>query len=86
MFIVLLFHASYLHATPQDLLLYGDQCAICRDKMKEATKLPCGHCFHLSCLHSWIHHRPFQATCPTCRSTIGSSPSLDNTSAEAAVT
>ncbi|KAG2187987.1 hypothetical protein INT44_000737 [Umbelopsis vinacea] len=78
--------SSYLHATSHDLLLYGDQCAICRDKMKEAIKLPCGHCFHLSCLHSWVHHRPFQATCPTCRSTIGPSPSLDNTSAEAAVT
>ncbi|CAO3668618.1 unnamed protein product [Umbelopsis vinacea] len=78
--------STYLQATQLDLRIYGDQCAICREVMKEATKLPCGHCFHLSCLHSWIHHRPSQATCPTCRNPIGTSPAFDNTSPEIAVT
>ncbi|KAM3580644.1 hypothetical protein VKS41_006712 [Umbelopsis sp. WA50703] len=78
--------STYLQASPADLQTYGDQCAICRETMKEATKLPCAHCFHLSCLHSWIHHRPSQATCPTCRTLIGPSVSSDNTSPEAAVT
>ncbi|KAG2173844.1 hypothetical protein INT43_005264 [Umbelopsis isabellina] len=78
--------STYLQASPADLQTYGDQCAICRETMKEATKLPCAHCFHLSCLHSWIHHRPSQATCPTCRTLIGPSVLSDNTSPEAAVT
>ena len=78
--------SRYLQASQRDLQTYGDQCAICRETMKEATKLPCGHCFHLSCLHSWIHHRTSQATCPSCRSPIGSSPASDDTSPEIAVT
>ncbi|CAM0136472.1 unnamed protein product [Umbelopsis sp. WA50703] len=40
--------STYLQASPADLQTYGDQCAICRETMKEATKLPCAHCFHLS--------------------------------------
>jgi len=78
--------STYLQATAHDLRVYGDHCAICRETMKEATRLPCGHCFHLSCLHSWIHHRSSQATCPTCRSPIGPSPTSDTTSPEIAVT
>lgn len=57
----------YVNASQEELANYNDDCAICRDRMKNAKKLPCGHLFHLHCLHSWIQHHVSRATCPTCR-------------------
>ncbi|KAI8997463.1 hypothetical protein BDB01DRAFT_831047 [Pilobolus umbonatus] len=70
----------YVNASPDELGQYNDDCAICRDKMKSAKKLPCGHLFHLHCLHSWIQHHVSRATCPTCRRPL--SPSYLDTSSK----
>lgn len=60
-------------ATEEDLI-HEDQCIICRLKMKvktvngvkkcDAKRLPCGHCYHLSCLQQWIRQ---QMKCPLCQ-------------------
>ncbi|CAG8539909.1 5877_t:CDS:2 [Paraglomus occultum] len=56
--------AQYPSASEQELDEYNDDCAICRDNMTQARKLPCRHMFHLSCLRSWLEHHE---SCPTCR-------------------
>lgn len=33
-------------ATPEELAVNNDDCAICWDSMQSARKLPCGHLFH----------------------------------------
>lgn len=33
-------------ATPEELAVNNDDCAICWDSMQAARKLPCGHLFH----------------------------------------
>ncbi|KAI9491986.1 hypothetical protein BDB00DRAFT_830653 [Zychaea mexicana] len=66
----------YADATPAELSVRNDDCAICREKMKTAKRLSCGHLFHLHCLHSWIQHHVSQPTCPTCRRPL--SPPLNN--------
>lgn len=38
---------SYANATEYELDTFDDDCAICRDPMKSAKKLSCGHLFHL---------------------------------------
>ena len=47
----------------------GEECAICKDDLLTAKKLPCGHRFHFSCLRLWLDqsatHQQF--TCPICR-------------------
>jgi hypothetical protein len=57
----------YVDASSEELSKLNDDCAICREKMKTAKKLACGHLFHLHCLHSWIQHHVSKPTCPTCR-------------------
>ncbi|ORZ09818.1 hypothetical protein BCR42DRAFT_334280 [Absidia repens] len=39
--------SQYVDATDQELDDYDDDCAICRDELKTAKKLSCGHLFHL---------------------------------------
>ncbi|KAL7065093.1 hypothetical protein AAHC03_05178 [Spirometra sp. Aus1] len=39
-------------------------CAICWDPLYTWRKLPCNHCFHETCLTSWMEQNP---SCPTCR-------------------
>ena len=69
--------AAFPDATSQQLIDFADDCAICRDTLSSAKRLPCGHIFHLSCLRSWFEqssHTP--CTCPTCRRPLeGLSPS-----------
>ncbi|KAJ8654247.1 hypothetical protein O0I10_010069 [Lichtheimia ornata] len=60
----------YVDATPTELMMRNDDCAICREKMKTAKKLACGHLFHVHCLHSWIQHHVSKPTCPTCRRSL----------------
>lgn len=44
-------------------------CVICMSDLQaqeeaNAVQLPCGHCFHQECIHSWLK---LKSTCPTCR-------------------
>lgn len=43
-------------------------CVVCMSDLaleaSDAVQLPCGHCFHHSCIESWLKLR---STCPTCR-------------------
>jgi hypothetical protein len=58
---------NFPNATGEELLAANDSCAICREPMTAAKKLPCGHMFHANCLLSWIEHR---SICPSCRREI----------------
>ncbi|KAG2209443.1 hypothetical protein INT47_008286 [Mucor saturninus] len=64
----------YVDASAEELSRHNDDCAICRERMKTAKKLACGHLFHLHCLHSWIQHHVSRPTCPTCRRYLSPSP------------
>lgn len=44
-------------------------CVICMSDLQaqdeaKGVRLPCGHCFHQDCIHSWLK---LKSTCPTCR-------------------
>ncbi|KAL3699715.1 hypothetical protein R1sor_017737 [Riccia sorocarpa] len=55
-------------ATQDELLAYEDDCAICKEPMARAKRLPCAHLFHLSCLRSWLDQGLADTySCPTCR-------------------
>ncbi|XP_073310084.1 E3 ubiquitin protein ligase RIN2-like [Primulina huaijiensis] len=61
-------HGALPDATSEDLRAYDDECAICREPMAKAKKLPCGHLFHLACLRSWLDQGLSESySCPTCR-------------------
>eukprot|EP01101_Sappina_pedata_P003523 TRINITY_DN1407_c0_g1_i2.p1 TRINITY_DN1407_c0_g1~~TRINITY_DN1407_c0_g1_i2.p1 ORF type:complete len:464 (+),score=89.70 TRINITY_DN1407_c0_g1_i2:1-1392(+) len=64
-------NSKYPDVALEELQERDDDCAICREKMSTAKKLPCSHTFHLSCLRSWLeqHH-----SCPTCRRSLIESP------------
>mmetsp|Transcript_250 Transcript_250/g.866 ORF Transcript_250/g.866 Transcript_250/m.866 type:complete len:659 (-) Transcript_250:88-2064(-) len=53
--------------TPEELEQLDDDCAICRERMDTAKRLPCKHVFHENCLRLWLeqHH-----SCPTCRCSL----------------
>lgn len=55
------------NATEEDLERADRTCAVCREEMHEAKKLPCGHCYHVHCLRSWLER---QQNCPICRSPV----------------
>ncbi|XP_058135979.1 E3 ubiquitin-protein ligase AMFR [Dasypus novemcinctus] len=59
--------ARFAIATPEELAVNNDDCAICWDSMQAARKLPCGHLFHNSCLRSWLEQ---DTSCPTCRMSL----------------
>ncbi|XP_040471069.1 E3 ubiquitin-protein ligase AMFR [Falco naumanni] len=59
--------ARFAVATPEELAVNNDDCAICWDSMQSARKLPCGHLFHSSCLRSWLEQ---DTSCPTCRMSL----------------
>lgn len=42
-----------------------EECAICKEHMVQARKLPCGHCFHQFCIMQLIESG--SKTCPICR-------------------
>eukprot|EP00249_Psilotum_nudum_P016374 c25791_g1_i1 orf=659-2437(-) len=55
-------------ATEEELLTYDDDCAICKEPMARAKRLPCAHLFHLACLRSWLDQGLADTySCPTCR-------------------
>ena len=55
---------KYPDVTPEQLAELNDDCAICREPMDTAKKLPCSHVFHEHCLRLWLEHHH---SCPTCR-------------------
>ena len=45
-------------------------CAICIGEIEcddPITALPCGHCYHSTCVHIWLRQ---SGTCPICRSEV----------------
>eukprot|EP00742_Colponemidia_sp_Colp-10_P010809 GILJ01011913.1.p1 GENE.GILJ01011913.1~~GILJ01011913.1.p1 ORF type:complete len:566 (+),score=48.10 GILJ01011913.1:34-1698(+) len=66
----------YPSATAEELEANNDNCAICRDRMTSARKLPCSHLFHLNCLRQWLEH---EHTCPICRTPLLRPPSTSGT-------
>ena len=57
-------------ATAADLDRGDRMCIVCREDMEvemSPKRLPCGHCFHLDCLKSWLER---QQNCPICRRLI----------------
>ncbi|KAJ7534009.1 hypothetical protein O6H91_13G075600 [Diphasiastrum complanatum] len=55
-------------ATHDELRTYDDDCAICKEPMARAKRLPCAHLFHLPCLLSWLDQGLAETySCPTCR-------------------
>ncbi|CAI5525176.1 unnamed protein product [Closterium sp. Naga37s-1] len=70
-----LLRSTFPDATPAQITAFADDCAICREPLSSAKRLPCGHLFHLSCLRSWLEHgsqAPY--SCPTCRRPLDSLP------------
>ncbi|KAG8190257.1 hypothetical protein JTE90_001341 [Oedothorax gibbosus] len=61
-------------ATKAEIEANADDCAICWDRMETGRKLPCGHMFHTSCLHSWMEQ---VTNCPTCRTSLVPKPPSD---------
>ena len=79
----------YADATTDELAALNDTCAICREEMKSAKRLPCGHFLHKACLHQWMEYK---SLCPICRynlaarthtttNTRASTPATQNTAA-----
>ncbi|GAB2283904.1 E3 ubiquitin protein ligase rin2 [Dionaea muscipula] len=61
-------HGALPDATFDEIQAYDDECAICREPMAKAKKLPCNHLFHLACLRSWLDQGLNEIySCPTCR-------------------
>ncbi|KAL9237057.1 hypothetical protein vseg_011646 [Gypsophila vaccaria] len=61
-------HEALPDATPEEIQAYDDECAICREPMAKAKRLPCKHLFHLSCLRSWLDQSlTGNYSCPNCR-------------------
>jgi Ring finger domain len=45
-----------------------EECPVCRDCICEtASKLPCGHFFHMDCIQEWFLSH---STCPVCRNNL----------------
>jgi Ring finger domain len=57
----------FADATEEELAAGDRTCIICREEMRAAKKLHCGHMFHVRCLQSWLTRQP---SCPTCRSAV----------------
>lgn len=57
-------------------LLHGNcECAICLNEHEELDmikRLPCGHEFHLTCIHRWLfdNGRKFHKVCPMCKQEV----------------
>ena len=61
--------------------LFGEEgfCSVCQEDLKEGERIRtlrrCQHLFHAACLEPWILEH---ASCPMCRTTMGSVTLLDN--------
>ncbi|CAN6335382.1 unnamed protein product [Urochloa humidicola] len=47
----------------------GEVCAICKDDLPVARRLPCGHLYHSCCIVPWLE---VHNSCPICRSRLPS--------------
>lgn len=71
-------------ASSKELLAYDDDCAICKEPMARAKRLPCAHLFHLSCLRSWLDQGIAETySCPTCRRPLFMGPSRSSSEGQA---
>ncbi len=46
----------------------NDSCPVCLDEFNQGeviNELPCGHCFHIACIHPWLQYR--SPCCPLCK-------------------
>ena len=44
-------------------------CPICLEELNESSKITtvkCGHIFHSSCIHKWLHLKKKNTNCPSC--------------------
>ncbi len=57
-------HRMYADVSPEELAARDDDCAVCRERLDKAKRLPCGHLFHAACLSRWLE---IKTECPTCR-------------------
>ena len=61
----------YAEVPTEELEARQEDCAICRERLDKAKRLPCGHRYHSACLRSWLER---QQTCPTCRAPLVTQP------------
>ena len=57
----------------------GETCSICHEEMDghaDASRLPCGHCFHKACVTKWLVYGSLR--CPLCNHEVGRSDSQNN--------
>jgi len=55
------------YATSEQLILAGDQCTICQEKMSSPIVLHCSHIFCEDCVSEWFER---ERTCPLCRANV----------------
>lgn len=62
---------NFPNALPSQLQSADEECAICKEHMKAAKVLPCGHIYHLGCLRDWLQQSGTDNfTCPICRTPL----------------
>jgi len=54
-------------ATAEQIMEYGEGCAICQEKMERSIVLLCRHIFCEGCVSEWFER---ERTCPLCRSVV----------------
>jgi len=57
----------YKDVSPAELASHPDVCAICRESLEKAKRLPCGHLLHTGCLARWLE---VKTECPVCRRSL----------------
>ena len=57
----------YADVPADELAARQDDCAVCRERLDKAKRLPCGHLFHSACLQRWLE---VKCECPTCRARL----------------
>ena len=55
---------TYADVSAEELASRQDDCAVCRERLDKAKRLPCGHLFHSACLQRWLE---VKTECPVCR-------------------
>uniref|UniRef100_A0A7S2E026 RING-type domain-containing protein n=1 Tax=Haptolina brevifila TaxID=156173 RepID=A0A7S2E026_9EUKA len=56
------------HDQPKDAVCAVCTDVLCSDPMRPLRKLPCTHCFHASCIDTWL--TTYERSCPTCRASV----------------
>lgn len=58
---------EYQSDNSSEIVLNGEDCSICLEKIEIAHKTECGHIFCKSCIEEWYKRN---STCPLCRKKI----------------